>query len=100
MRDRNSIYTDILNCCRQREQDALFYSDRESAKAAKAHMALIPALLNSDDPRRHRHYLEIDRPRLLLHCRGRSAPDLEPLWAELAGTFSATTDEKEMPESK
>ncbi len=100
MRDRELIYRDILARCREREQGAWFHSDRAAAKAARAHLAVIPPLLKCEDERRHRHYMEIDRVRFLRSCRKQQAADLEPLWAELAERLGSPTVIEEAKEAR
>jgi hypothetical protein len=39
--------------------------------------------LTSGDDRRHRHYLDIERPRFIRACRRDDSREFEILWAEL-----------------
>jgi hypothetical protein len=83
MRDRDAIYQDILALARRRIQDAALCSDPRRVAIEKAHLAVIPPLLHCRDDRRHRHYLDVDRPRLLRHCLREIPCEFEPLWTEL-----------------
>jgi hypothetical protein len=84
MRDRDAIYQDILRCARRRIERADLHSDLEVLQIEKAHLALIPKLLNCRDERRHRHYLEVDQPRFVRHCRHEVWCEFELFWMELA----------------
>jgi hypothetical protein len=97
MRDRDAIYQDILECGRKRMERASRYSDQTLVQIERAHLALIPHLLRCADERRHRHYLEIDRPRFLRYCKHKSASEFEPFWLELTAHLTKTPAPEVVP---
>ena len=90
MRDRDSIYQDILQCGRRRAEDAWMRGQAARANVEKSHLGCIPALLHCDDERRHRHYLEVDRFRFLRDCKHAGLADFDPLWTELTVVLAAS----------
>ena len=80
---RHAIYQEIIARARERVLKASWRSDRPRMAAEEAHLEAIPRLLRCVDERRHRHYLRVERPRLVRACGPDTTAEFEPLWAEL-----------------
>ena len=92
MRERAVIYREVLRLARRRVDEARWRYDRERTAVEAAHLALIPPLLACADERRHRHYLELDRPRFIRACGRERAVEFETFWAELSALMPPTPE--------
>ena len=72
-------------------------ADRDRAAAETLHLDAIPPVLNCSDDRKHRHYLEIERPRFIRACVREMCKEFEPLWAELEAMTPPLPDGEATP---
>jgi hypothetical protein len=88
MAARDAIYQEIIRLARGRVREAWWRSDRQRLATEEAHLKLIPRLLHCGDERRHRRYVDIDRPRFVRASGAGGTREFEPLWAELEAIAS------------